>query len=149
MELTIPSSKTDPFRRGIELTIAAYSDSTCLVYAMQDFLNRDTHRAQHSPLFSIGQSSQEAFTLQYVILTLQNLALIAGLGHSAWNGHSFCQRTATWCYAHVNSSPLLVRGCVTNRKNVCPNSNAHDKYVRSEASVAATQNTGRVHVQRS
>ena len=31
------------------------------------------------------------------------------------------------CYAHVNSSPLLVRGCVTNRKNVCPNSNAHEK----------------------
>ena len=49
----------------------------------------------------------------------------------------------------MNSSPLLVRGCVINRKNVCLNSNAHEKYVRSEASVAATQDTGRVHVQRS
>ena len=53
------------------------------------------------------------------------------------------------CYAHVNSSPLIVRGCVTNRKNICPSSNAREKYVRSEASVAATQDTGRVHVQRS
>ena len=53
------------------------------------------------------------------------------------------------CYAHVNSSPLLVRGCVTNRQNVCQNSNAHEKYACSEASVAATQHTGRVHVQRS
>ena len=51
------------------------------------------------------------------------------------------------CYAHVIRSPLLVRGCVTNRKNVCPNSNAHEKYAHSEASVAATQDTGRVHVQ--
>ena len=53
----------------------------------------------------------------------------------------------TLCYAHVNSSPLLVRGCITNRKNVCSNPNTHEKYVRSEASVAATQDTGRVHVQ--
>ena len=59
----------------------------------------------------------------------------------------FYLTTLNSCYAHVNSSPLLVRGCVTNRKNVCPNSNAHKKYVRSEASVAATQDTGRVHVQ--
>ena len=50
------------------------------------------------------------------------------------------------CYAYVNSSPLLVRGCVTNRKNVCPNSNAYEMFVRSEASVATTQDTGRVHV---
>ena len=51
------------------------------------------------------------------------------------------------CYAHVNSTQLLVRGCVTNRKNVCLNSNAHEKYACSEASVAATQDTGRVHLQ--
>ena len=51
------------------------------------------------------------------------------------------------CYAHVNSSPVLVRGYVTNRKNVCPNSNAHEKYARLEASVAATQDTGRIHIQ--
>ena len=49
----------------------------------------------------------------------------------------------------MNSLPLLVRGYVTNRKNVCPNSNAHEKYVCSEASVATTQDTGRVHVLRS
>ena len=45
----------------------------------------------------------------------------------------------TVCYAHVNSLPLLVRGCVTNRKNLSLNSNTHEKYPRSGASVAATQ----------
>ena len=74
----------------------------------------------------------------------------------SWELLSFCEDSGVevyvhlgLCYAHVNSSPLLVRGSVTNRKNVCPNSNAHEKYVRSEASVAATQDTERVHVPRS
>ena len=31
------------------------------------------------------------------------------------------------CYAHVNSLPVLVRDCITNRKNVSPNSNAREK----------------------
>ena len=59
----------------------------------------------------------------------------------------FRYNSGSYCYAHVKCSPLLVRGCVTNRKNVCPNSNAHEKYAHSEASVTATQDTGRVHVQ--
>ena len=47
----------------------------------------------------------------------------------------------------MNSSPLLVRGCVTNWQNLCLNSNAHEKHACSDASVAATQDTGRVQVQ--
>jgi len=95
MELTIPSSKTDPFRRGIIVTIAASNYSAGPVHAMRPFLNIDTHRAQHAPLFCIGQSGQQAFTREYVVQRLQNLASIAGLGHSAWNGHSFRRVAAT------------------------------------------------------
>ena len=95
MKLTIPSSKTDPFRRGIKLPIAASDDSGCPVHAMQQFLDLDTHRGQHSPLFCIGQSSQQAFTRDYVMQRLQNLPLIAGLKHNAWNGHSFFPEAAT------------------------------------------------------
>jgi len=35
MELTIPSSKTDPGRHGVQLTIAASNDSACPVAAMK------------------------------------------------------------------------------------------------------------------
>ena len=59
----------------------------------------------------------------------------------------FKQLTMPDCYTHVNNSLLLVRGGVNNRKNVCPNSNVHEEYVCSEASVAATQDTRTVHVQ--
>ena len=57
MELTVPSSKTDPFRTGIKLTIVASNECTCPVHAMQQFLDLDIHRGQHPSLFCIGQSS--------------------------------------------------------------------------------------------
>jgi len=96
MELTIPSSKTDPFKKGIKLTIAASNYSACPAYAMQEFLDLDTHPPQHAPLFCIGQHKQQAFTQKYVVHKLQPLAFTAGLGHSTWNGHSFRRGAATW-----------------------------------------------------
>jgi len=42
IELTLPSSKTDPFRKGIKLTIAASLDNACPVRAMEEYLARDT-----------------------------------------------------------------------------------------------------------
>jgi len=38
MEVTLPISKTDPFRKGIQLTIAASQDPACPVHAMKRFL---------------------------------------------------------------------------------------------------------------
>lgn len=46
-------------------------------------------------------------------------------------------------YAHVNSTSILVRDCITNRKNVSLNSNACKKQERLEASLATTQVTRR------
>ena len=43
MELNLPSSKTDPFRAGIRLTIAATHDHGCPVRAMKEFLAIDIH----------------------------------------------------------------------------------------------------------
>ena len=70
MELTIPSPKSDPFRKGIKLRIAASNDSACPVHAMQQFLDLETHWGQHSPLFCIRESSQQAFNREYVVQRL-------------------------------------------------------------------------------
>ena len=35
LELTLPASKTDPFRQGITLTIAASNDAACAVKALR------------------------------------------------------------------------------------------------------------------
>lgn len=96
MEVTLPSSKTDPFRKGIKLSIAASNDTGCPVEAMRRLLRVDTHRHPLSPLFCIGRHEQLAFTREYVVAKLQELARHAGLGYGLSNGHSFRRGAATW-----------------------------------------------------
>ena len=96
MELNLPASKTDPFRKGIKLTIAATYDTGCPVLAMQRLWAVDTHRAQHAPLFCTGKLEQHALTREYVVRRLQELATASGLSYGVWNGHSFRRGAATW-----------------------------------------------------
>jgi len=95
IELILPSSKTDPFRKGITLTIAASNDAACPIHAIQHFFSLDTHHPPHSTLFCHGRVEQQAFTREYVVQQLQHLALTAGLGQGSWNGHSFRRGAAT------------------------------------------------------
>ena len=96
MDLTLPASKTDPFREGIRLTITASGDEACAVKAMRRLRQADSHRANSAPLFCIGEYRQDSFTREHVVARLQQLALLAGLGQGTWNGHSFRRGAATW-----------------------------------------------------
>ena len=96
MELTLPSSKTDHFRRGIKLTIAAFHDEACAVQAMKGLQATDTHRLQWAPLFCIGRAEQLPFAREHVVQKLQTLATTARMGQGSWNGHSFRRGAATW-----------------------------------------------------
>ena len=71
---------TDPFRHGIELTIAASNDLGCPVSAMKRFARIDTHRPQLAPLFCVGRDEQRPLTREYVVQKLQDLAIRSGLG---------------------------------------------------------------------
>jgi len=96
VELTLPASKTDPFRHGIRLLIAASNHEACPVAAITRLTLIDTHRPPSAPLFCIGRREQLAFTREYVVQQLQGLAIRSGLGQGAWNGHSFMRGAATW-----------------------------------------------------
>lgn len=96
MELSLPASKTDPFRKGIKLTIAASQDEGCPVDAMKQLRGIDTHRPATAPLFCVGRYNQGPFTREYVVTKLQHLARLAGLTNGTWNGHSFRRGAATW-----------------------------------------------------
>ena len=96
MELTLPASKTDPFRHGIQLTISATNDIGCPVSAMRKLIQIDTHRHSHAPPFCIGLLEQQPFTREYVVQKLQQIAITSGIGRAAWNGHSFRRGAATW-----------------------------------------------------
>jgi len=80
LELSLPASKTDPFRHRIKLTIAASQDAGCPVMAMKNLIQIDAHRPPHAPLFCIGRHQQLPFTREYVVQKLRELAIQCGLG---------------------------------------------------------------------
>ena len=89
LELTLPASKTDPFRRGVTLTIAASGDDACPVEAIR-YLFRRWKAPLDSPLFETAGG----FTRELVIGQVrQNLALLGIKGH--YSGHSFRRGAAT------------------------------------------------------
>ena len=88
LELTLPASKTDPFRQGITLTIAASGDEACPVEAIRQLFKWEA--PSNSPLFQWDN----AFTRQLVTNKLREvLALLGVEGH--YSGHSFRRGAAT------------------------------------------------------
>ena len=63
---------------------------------MDEFLRADTHRPLLAPLFGADITRQAPFTREHVVNRLRTLAIAAGLGAGAWNGHSFRRGAATW-----------------------------------------------------
>ena len=96
MELTLPASKTHPFRHEIQLTIAASNDAGCPINAMKELGRMDSHRSEFPPLFCLWSQEQRPYTREHVVQTLHELAILSGLGYGAWNGHSFRRGAATW-----------------------------------------------------
>jgi len=96
LELMLPASKTDPFGKGITLTIAASHNAGCLVAAMKRLQEIDAHRPPQAPLYCVDRYKQHAFTREYVVRSLQQISITTGLGYGSWNGHSFRSGAATW-----------------------------------------------------
>lgn len=96
MSVFLPASKTDPFRLGVEIIIAASGDEACPIAAMVNLQNMDSARSSLAPLFIADQHRLSPFTREYVVCSLRSLATMAGLGDGTWNGHSFRRGAATW-----------------------------------------------------
>ena len=88
LELRLPASKTDPFRRGITLTVAASGDDACPVRALRRLFRWKA--PLDSPLFETAGG----FTRELVVGQVrQILALLGVKGH--YSGHSFRRGAAT------------------------------------------------------
>jgi hypothetical protein len=93
LSLTLPASKTDPFRKSVTILVTGTGDIPCPVKAIGQYLRQDQHPA-NSPLFVTPGNLP--FTCEYLIIRLRTLALSVGLGAEVWNGHSFRRGAATW-----------------------------------------------------
>ena len=91
LELTLPASKTDPFRQGITLTVAATNDEACTVRALRH-LFQQWPAAPTSPLFE--SEAHSPFTRDTVTSSLRQALRSEGIqGH--YSGHSFRRGAAT------------------------------------------------------
>ncbi|KAJ8518857.1 hypothetical protein ONZ45_g4091 [Pleurotus djamor] len=91
--VTLPSSKTDPFRKGVPLYIAAApGTSTCPVSALQQLFKSDP-RPPNSPLFV--SSDGLPLTRDNFIARLKLSLLLAGCDPSGFSGHSFRRGAAS------------------------------------------------------
>ena len=90
LELTLPASKTDPFRQGITLTIAASNDDACPVRALRQMF----HAYPASPSDPLFVGPRHEFHRDSVTATLRMALRVLGIeGH--YSGHSFRRGAAT------------------------------------------------------
>jgi hypothetical protein len=82
--LFLPSSKTDPFRKGVHIQLAAIASVLCPVRALK-LLFRKHPTAPDQPLFArtIGP-----FSKSYLIAQIHELLLQAGIPTHGFSGHS-------------------------------------------------------------
>jgi integrase len=100
MHLTLPSSKTDYYREGVTITIAAAGDAACPVTAIIDLFNLCPGYGNNVPLFARWPEDHHwgargAFTREYVTSNLRRLLTRAGINAENYSGHSFRKGAAT------------------------------------------------------
>jgi hypothetical protein len=84
--LTLPASKTDPFRHGADIHLASSPSSPlCPVAALQTLFQRHP-RPPTDPLFS--RAYNHPFTKLHLINSIHELLLQAGLSTFGFTGHS-------------------------------------------------------------
>ncbi|SPO26496.1 uncharacterized protein UTRI_04085 [Ustilago trichophora] len=89
--ITIPASKTDPFRQGVALTAPAVLLSTCAVAALNVVCRS---RPSSAPLFILEDG--RPFARSCFVDTLRQCLAASGIEPSAYSGHSFRRGAATW-----------------------------------------------------
>ena len=106
MTLTLPSSKTDQNRIGVEIQLAPTSSQLCPVTALNK-LYSSFPRPANDPLFS--RTHARPFTRQFIIQTIHRLLLQAGIPTRGFSGHSLRKGAAVTASMSRDEIKLLGR----------------------------------------
>ncbi|KAJ1030879.1 hypothetical protein NDA18_002108 [Ustilago nuda] len=105
--VTIPASKTDPFRQGATLTAPAVPLSTCAVSALRVVCGS---QPPSSPLLLLDDD--RPFDRSSFVATLRQCLTTCGVEPSAYSGHSFRCGAATWAASNgVDDATIRGLGC--------------------------------------
>ncbi|KAG5715762.1 Integrase/recombinase xerD like protein [Termitomyces sp. T112] len=107
--LTLPASKTDPFRQGVTITIAATPGCpTCPIAALKALFSELPHNG-HTPL--LEQPDGSALSYTYFVATVRNALSKAGFNPHSYAGHSFRHGAASAAaaarYSNYDDEPQL------------------------------------------
>ncbi len=91
MTVKIKGSKTDPFRKGVQLTIGATQSHICAVKALQDYMQYRGFCPGPLFLYLNGSSLSRAL----FVSEIKQLLAFAGYARKSYNGHSFRIGAAT------------------------------------------------------
>ncbi len=91
--VTLKASKTDPFRQGCTLHIAATSTSTCPAAALAKYLSLSKTALPETPLFRFHDGTY--LTRQTLTIHIRNLLTMAGYEAAHFASHSFRIGAAT------------------------------------------------------
>ena len=87
----LKKSKTEPFRRGIDIYVGATGSDVCPVSALLQYIGVRSSTAGPLFIFHSGQFLTRSLLVSHLQRALQQ----AGLEHKNFNGHSFCIGEAT------------------------------------------------------
>ena len=95
--LTLPSSKTDPFRKGVTITLSSSNNAACPAMAIRHLFELCQSWTPLAPLLARPPGhgpGSEAFTREYLVQHLQEQLGQLGI-RGAYSGHSFRRGSAT------------------------------------------------------
>ena len=124
--IRLRQSKTDPYRRGCSITLAATGTSTCPCKALCHYANIISPRNQEDPLFSAGQFSP--LMREHLTTAIRRLLDQAGINSQMYAIHSFRIGAATTAAAAGLPAWLIKR---LGRWS----SNIFEQYIRTPPSI--------------
>lgn len=89
--ITLPASKTDPFRQGVKVVAPAVPGEECPVRALTALI---CNRPHTDPLFHLTR--QQSFPRSHFVDTLNQTLKAVGVDPTGFSGHSFRRGAATW-----------------------------------------------------
>lgn len=109
VRLTLPASKTDPFRKGVTITMAAASGrSTCPVAALKAMYN-ELPWVDNAPLFE--QPNSNALSYTSFVTAIRDTLSLAGISPAPFAGHSFrCGATSAAAAAGYSDYEIQLLG---------------------------------------
>ncbi|SOV05166.1 uncharacterized protein UDID_17854 [Ustilago sp. UG-2017a] len=121
--VTLPVSKTDPFRLGVKVVTPLVGGPECPIAHLCRLLSG---RPSSAPLFGLGPSGADPLPRSSFVAILRRAIAFTGLAPSAYAGHSFQCGATTWA-ARLGASPETIQ-CLG-----CWNSDCFRRYVDHSA----------------